>query len=84
MNGKMVPLLSVVKPREVTGPYTLTRFNMFQAVTINGSPAKGVSSGDAMKAMADLSNSELPKDMGLLGLEYLYKKLKPADKSVES
>lgn len=64
MNGKMVPLLSVVKPKEVTGPYTLTRFNMYQAVTINGSPAKGVSSGDAMKAMADLSNSELPKDMG--------------------
>lgn len=64
MNGKMVPLLSIIKPKEVTGPYTLTRFNMYQAVTINGSPAKGVSSGDAMKAMENLSNSVLPKDMG--------------------
>lgn len=64
MNGKMVPLISVVRPKEVTGPYTLTRFNMYQAVTINGNPAKGISSGEAMKAMEDLSNKELPKDMG--------------------
>lgn len=62
--GKMVPLLSVIKPREVTGPYTLTRFNMYQAVTINGNAAKGVSSGNAMKAMEKLSDEVLPKDMG--------------------
>lgn len=63
-NGKMVPLKSVVDVKDTVGPYSLTRFNMYRAVTINGSAAKGVSSGTAMKAMEDLSNKVLPKDMG--------------------
>lgn len=63
-NGKMVPLTAVVNIKDVTGPYTLTRFNMYGAVTINGSPAKGVSSGQAMDAMEKLSAKMLPKDMG--------------------
>lgn len=62
-NGKMVPLTAVVTIKEVTGPYTLTRFNMYEAVTINGSAPQGVSSGAAMKAMEKLSNEILPKDM---------------------
>lgn len=62
--GKMVPLLSVVKLKDVTGPYTLTRFNMYSAVTMNGNAAKGISSGTAMKAMEQLSDEVLPKDMG--------------------
>ncbi len=63
-NGKMVPLTAVVNVKEVTGPYTLTRFNMYPAVTINGNAAKGISSGEAMKVMEKLSNKVLPKDMG--------------------
>ena len=63
-DGKMVPLTSVVKIKNVTGPYTLTRYNMYKAVTINGSAAKGVSSGDAMKVMEELSEKDLPDDMG--------------------
>lgn len=62
-NGKMVPLTAVVMIKDVTGPYTLTRFNMYKAVTINGNSAQGVSSGDAMKAMEKLSDEILPKDM---------------------
>jgi len=64
INGKMVPLTSVIKLKDVVGPYTITRFNMYKAVTMNGSAAKGVSSGKAMKTMEDLSNKILPKDMG--------------------
>lgn len=63
-NGKMVPLTAVVNVRDVTGPYTLTRFNMYSAVTMNGNAAKGVSSGQAMKAMEKLSDEVLPKNMG--------------------
>lgn len=63
-NGKMVPLTAVVNIKDVTGPYTLTRFNMYGAVTINGSAAKGRSSGQAMKAVEKLSKDILPKDMG--------------------
>lgn len=61
--GKMVPLTAVVTVKNVTGPYTLTRFNMYEAVTINGSAPQGISSGQAMAAMEKLSNEILPKDM---------------------
>lgn len=62
-NGKMVPLSAVTTVKDVVGPYCLTRFNMYRAVTINGSAAPGISSGVAMNEMARLSNSVLPKDM---------------------
>lgn len=60
--GKMVPLKSVVDIRDVVGPYSLTRFNMYPAVTINGSAASGISSGEAMNEMEKLSAKYLPKD----------------------
>ena len=61
--GKMVPITSVVKTKNVVGPYLLNRFNMYPSIVINGNPAPGISSGDAMKAMAELSDRILPKDM---------------------
>ena len=62
--GTMVPLSAVVKVKNVVGPYSLTRFNMYPAITINGMARSGVSSGQAMNAMAELSEKTLPKDMG--------------------
>ena len=62
-NGKMVPLSAVTTIKNIVGPYSLTRFNMYNAVTINGSAAPGISSGVAMDTMEDLSNKMLPKDM---------------------
>lgn len=62
-NGKMVPLSAVVTIKNIVGPYSLTRFNMYKAVTVNGSAAPGVSSGVAMGTMEKLSEEILPKDM---------------------
>jgi len=62
--GAMVPLSSVVKVKNIVGPYSLTRFNMYPSITINGMAAPGVSSGQAMDAMEKLSDEILPKDMG--------------------
>ncbi len=62
--GQMVPISSVLKIENIVGPYSRTRFNMYPAITINGSAREGVSSGQAMKLMEDLSNEVLPKDMG--------------------
>ena len=61
--GKMVPISSVVKTENVVGPYLLNRFNMYPSIVINGNAATGVSSGDAMKAMEELSDKVLPRDM---------------------
>lgn len=63
-NGNMVPLSSVVDIKNIVGPYSLTRFNMYPAITINGSARQGVSSGQAMQEMSEISDRVLPKDMG--------------------
>ena len=62
--GKMVPLSAVIDVKNVVGPYVRTRFNMYPAITINGTAKQGISSGQAMKIMEELSDEVLPKDMG--------------------
>ena len=62
--GNMVPLSSVIKVKNVVGPYTRTRFNMYPAVTFNGSTRAGISSGKAMEMMEKISDEVLPEDMG--------------------
>ena len=39
--GRMVPLSAVIKTKNIVGPYIRTRFNMYPAITINGSPRPG-------------------------------------------
>jgi HAE1 family hydrophobic/amphiphilic exporter-1 len=58
--GEMLPLSSVVRIREDTAPQVISHFNMFRSVEINGSPAPGYSSGQALAGMEALSASVLP------------------------
>ncbi len=58
--GKMIPLRSLLEARVVVGPPALIRYNNLRAVTIQGSPAPGVSSGQALKAMEDVAARTLP------------------------
>lgn len=62
--GTMVPLSTVVSIKNIVGPYSLTRFNMYPSILINGQARNGVSSGQAMSTMENISNLNLPKDMG--------------------
>lgn len=62
--GGMVPLSALVSVNNVVGPYSITRFNMYPSITINGQARAGVSSGQAMGAMEQISGDILPKDMG--------------------
>lgn len=63
-NGNMVPLSAVVNVTNIVGPYSITRFNMYPSITINGMARNGVSSGQAMSAMERVSDEVLPRDMG--------------------
>ena len=49
--GEMTPLASLVTVKRVSGPEYTNRFNLFRSIQINGSPAPGYSSGQAMTAM---------------------------------
>ena len=56
----MVPLRAIATPRIVVGPQVISRFNNYRAVTVNGGPAPFISSGDALKAMDEISARTLP------------------------
>ncbi|HJS85581.1 MAG TPA: efflux RND transporter permease subunit, partial [Acetobacteraceae bacterium] len=58
--GEMVPLRAIASLRTVTGPQVITRYNNYRAISVNGSAAPGVSSGDALAAMAAISEKALP------------------------
>ncbi len=60
----MIPLNSVVSSEWVTNPPTLTRYNGYAAVNIVGSQVPGRSSGEAMQAMQDIVENDLPPGFG--------------------
>jgi len=69
--GKLVPLAAVASGRWVYGPPRLERYNSFPARNIQGEPAPGHSTGEAMDAMDELI-AKLPKGVGheWTGLSY--------------
>ena len=60
-DGKMIPLRSLAEVRVVVGPAALIRYNNLRAVTVQGSPAAGVSSGQALQAMESVAAKTLPQ-----------------------
>ncbi len=62
--GAMVPLSTLVTMRRDTGPEYTTRFNEFRSIEIFAAPAPGYSTDDAMRAIKEVSDSVLPRDMG--------------------
>ncbi len=58
--GKMIPLRSLVEVKPVVGPPALIRYNNRMAATVQGGPAAGVSSGQALAAMEAVAAKTLP------------------------
>jgi hydrophobe/amphiphile efflux-1 (HAE1) family protein len=58
--GKMIPLRSLAEVRVVVGPPALIRYNNLRAATVQGGPAPGVSSGQALNAMEEVAARTLP------------------------
>jgi len=63
-NGESVPLAAFVDVREVSGPEYTNRFNLYRATELNGSPAQGYSSLQALDALEAVAKEALPPDMG--------------------
>ncbi|HEX5079128.1 MAG TPA: multidrug efflux RND transporter permease subunit [Geminicoccaceae bacterium] len=58
--GQMVPLRALLAPETTLGAQSIIRYNNLRAVVINGSPAQGVSTGEALATMEQLSAKTLP------------------------
>ena len=59
-NEELLPISSFVNVEKVVGADLIERFNLFQAAKVSGQPAMGYSSGDALKAIEEVSNQVLP------------------------
>ena len=62
--GKMVPFSSFLRVEKVYGPEQVTRYNMYTSAMVNGQPAPGYSSGQAIAAIKDVAAQKLPKGFG--------------------
>lgn len=58
--GDMIPLSSFVTIKQVLGPGSISRYNMFRSATVNGHPGAGFSSGEAIAAMSATADATLP------------------------
>ncbi len=77
--NEMVPLSTLVTIREVAGSELTTRFNLQRSVEIQGSPAPGYTSGQALAALEQVFAETMPKETGFAYSSMSYQeKIAPA------
>jgi HAE1 family hydrophobic/amphiphilic exporter-1 len=63
-DGQMIYLNAFLTVRPTVGPYSVQHYDMYRSAAINGSPAPGYSSGQAIAAMEELAATVLPAGFG--------------------
>ena len=64
VKNEMAPLSQFLTLTRVYGAESLDRFNMYNAISVNVSPAEGYSTGEAIKAVAETAKEKLPSGYG--------------------
>ncbi len=62
--GEKSPIGQYVSLERVYGSETLSRFNLFPCITVNGMPAEGYSTGQALQAIREVAAEQLPEGYG--------------------
>ncbi|MBN8561304.1 MAG: efflux RND transporter permease subunit [Leptolyngbya sp. UWPOB_LEPTO1] len=62
--GQMISMGNLVKVTQNTGPSIITHYNLFRSIELNGAPAPGASSGQAIQAMEAVARETLPRGFG--------------------
>ncbi len=70
--GEMVPYSAFMTIKKTQGPNEISRYNLYISSLINGVPAKGYSSGDAIEAIKEVAKTTLPRgyDIAWEGISY--------------
>ncbi len=63
-DGNMIPINTLVKVNDTSGADFTVRYNMYRAAEINGTPAPGYSSDDALRALEEVAKEVLPNEIG--------------------
>jgi HAE1 family hydrophobic/amphiphilic exporter-1 len=80
--GQMVPIGSIARFHDTSGPYRLPRYNQFPAAEIQGSAAPGVSSGTALAAMEELAARRLPQGVGFEWTDLAYEQKQAGNSAI--
>ena len=63
-SGEMSPINQYIKLTRIYGPQSISRFNLFTAISINGQATDGYSSGQAIQAVREVAKKVLPAGYG--------------------
>lgn len=74
--GQMAPITQFMTLTPTEGPDNINRFNMFTSISINGNPADGYTSGQAIQAVEEVAKASLP-----VGYTYEYSGLTREEQS---
>ncbi len=80
--GQMVPLGTLVRMKEISGPIFITRFNLSTAAPITGSLLPGVSSGEVIEATERLAKQSLPLSMRTEWTELMYMQIREGNTAI--
>lgn len=71
-HGEMVPYSAFMTIKKTQGPNEIARYNLYVSSLINGVPANGYSSGDAIEAIKEVAKASLPRgyDIAWEGISY--------------
>ncbi len=71
-HGEMVPYSAFMNIKKTQGPNEISRYNLYISSLINGTPAKGYSSGDAIDVIKEVAAKSLPRgyDIAWEGISY--------------
>jgi HAE1 family hydrophobic/amphiphilic exporter-1 len=78
-SGAMVPIGSVARVHDTTGPYRVPRYDLFPAAEVQGSTLPGVSSGYALTQMEQLAAKRLPPGVGYEWTDLAYQQRSAGD-----
>ena len=59
--GKMVPLGAIAELKDIVGPDRIQRYDLYSSADIIGASAPGYSSGQALAALEEVANKDLPR-----------------------
>jgi HAE1 family hydrophobic/amphiphilic exporter-1 len=62
--NQMIPLSTLVNIEDIAGTELTTRFNLLRSVELQGAPARGYTSGQALAALEDVFGQTMPKELG--------------------
>ena len=80
--GEMVPLGTLAELREISGPASVTRYNLYSAAAVTGNLQTGLSSGEAMKAVDKIAASALPLSMKTDWTELMFMQKRAGNTSI--